>query len=109
MRAIAKQLSRSDAMFEQQLWHMPVSVEPAYCYTQAKFEDDLKPTRLAFQAAQYFTPLKVHDIKTVAADLETLRAFPFLNLTQVMDGLKSKLPKYEAAFEDLSKQVNFIQ
>ena len=45
----------------------------------------------------------------MAADLETLCAFPFLSSTQVIDGLKSELPKCVAASEDLSKQVDFIQ
>ena len=45
----------------------------------------------------------------MAADLETLCAFQFLNSTQVLDGLKSELPRYVAASEDLSKQIDFIQ
>ena len=91
MRAIPKQLSGSDPMHEQQLELWP---KPVLNHFQAKFGNDLKPTLLAFKAARYFSPLKVHDVKPVAADLETLCAFPisFLNTTQVIDGLKLELP-----------------
>ena len=77
MRAIANQLSGSDPMCEQQLVaYSKACVEPAYSYFQAKFDNNLKPTLLAFKAARYFSPLKVHEIKPVAVDLEMLRAFP---------------------------------
>ena len=95
VRAIAMQLSGSDRMHEQQLVaYAKACVEQAYSYFQAKFDNDHKPTLLAFKAARYFSLLKVHKINPMDADLETLRAFPFLNSTQIIDCLKSELPKY---------------
>ena len=110
MRAVVKKLSGSDPVHEQQLVaYAEACVEPAYSYFQAKFDNDLKPTLLAFKVARYFSPLKVRKIKPVAADLDSLCAFPFLNSTQVIDGLKSELPKYLAAAEDVSNQTDIIE
>ena len=45
----------------------------------------------------------------MAADLDSLCAFPFLNSTQVIDGLKSELLKYLAAAEDVANQTDIIE
>ena len=54
---------------------------------KAKFGNGLKPALLAFKAARYFSPSKVHEMKLSVTDLDSLSAFTFLN-SQVIDGLK---------------------
>lgn len=76
-------------------------VQSAYSYFKTKFDSDLKPTVLAFKAARYFLPSKLRDLKPTATYVDLLRAFTFLDLTSVIDGLKSELPTYLAVAEDV--------
>ena len=93
VNAAASELAASDATREHQLVaYAEACVQPAYCYFQTKFDDDLKLTLLAFKAARYFSPSKVFELKLSASDLELLRTFTFLNSTPVIDGLKAELP-----------------
>ncbi len=58
----------------------------------------------AFKAAWYFSPPKVNEIKPTAADVDSLRAIPFLDSTSMIDGLKAQLPLYLAVAEEVSAQ-----
>ena len=62
-------------MSEQQLVANTKAMnQPIVTFTRNLIPNDLKPTLLAFKTALHFSPLKVHEIKLVAADLE-IRAF----------------------------------
>lgn len=74
-------------------------VQPAYSYFKLKFDHDLRPALLAFKAARYFSPSKLHELKPTANDLDSLQAFPFFD-HEIIEGLKSELPLYLAAAED---------
>ena len=61
----------------------------------------------AFQYACYFDPVKIAELKPSAADLDNLRAFPFLNSADgSIDGLKAELPRYMALANGVSSVVN---
>ena len=106
--ALAKSLSGGDAARELQLLsYAKACVEPAYSYFKTKFDQDLRPTLLAFKAARYFSPYKVHELRPTAGDLDSLKSFPFFD-QEIIDGLKSELPSYFAAAEDVSEQVDAI-
>jgi len=64
---------------------------------------------LAFKAARYFSPSKVNEIKPTAADIDSLRAISFLDSTSTIDGLKTELPLYLDAAEDVSAQTDVLQ
>jgi len=49
----------------------------------------------------------VNELKPTAVDINSFTAFPFLNL-EVINGLKSELPEYLAAAEDVSDKVDVI-
>ena len=109
MTAVAKELSGGDPVREQQLVaYAKTCVQPAYCYFQTKFDNDLKSALLAFKAARYFSPSKFSELKPTASDIDSLRVLPFLDSTPVIDGLKSELPMYLAAAEDVSSQTDPI-
>ena len=76
-------------------------------YFKKKFDNDLKSVVNAFKAARYFSPSKVDELKPTAEDIDTLHSFPFLDIT-IIDNLKSELPKYMAAAEDVSSTVDVI-
>ena len=76
-------------------------MQPAYDYFHLKFNNDLKPVLDAFKAARLFSPSKFHELKPSAADIHCLKAFPFLNSQPTIDGLKSEIPTYMAASEDV--------
>ena len=106
--AVAKLLSRGKSTHECQLIaYAKACCVPAYAYFKEKFDNDLKPVVTAFKAARYFSPSKVNELKPTAADIDGLTAFPFLN-SEVIDGLKSELPEYLAAAEDVSDKVDVI-
>ena len=106
---VAKELSGGDPVREQQLVaYAKTCVQPAYCYFQTKFDNDLKSALLAFKAARYFSPSKFSELKPTASDIDSLRMLPFLDSTPVIDGLKSELVLYLAAAEDVSSQTDPI-
>ena len=75
---------------------------------RTKFDSDLKPALLAFKVTHYFSPPKLNELKPTAIDIDSLRAFTFLDSTPVIDGLKSELPMYLAIAEDISSQTDPI-
>ena len=84
--------------------------EPAYEYFKAKFDNDLKPVVEAFKATHYFSPFKVTQLKPTAAEIDSLRSFPFLDAQHVIDNLKLELPEYiMAAADGVSMKVDPLQ
>ena len=49
--------------------------------------------------------IQIRNLKPTATDV---RAFPFLDSTSLIDGLKSELPTYLAVAEDVSSQTEPI-
>ena len=48
--------------------------------------------------------IQIRDLKPTATDVDSLRAFPFLDSTSLIDiDLKSELPTYLAVAEDVSR------
>ena len=106
VNAIARELSQGVVSHEQQLLsYAEHCVTPAYTYFKNKFGSDLKPIVDAFKAARFFNPYKMNELKPTAPDIDTLKAFPFLNSDQTMIDLKSELPRYMAAAEDVSPRT----
>ena len=83
-------------------------MQPAYNYFHLKFNNDLKPVLDAFKAARLFSPSKFHELKPSAADIDCLKAFPFLNSQPTIDGLKSEIPTYMAANEDVPTDFRLV-
>lgn len=108
--AMAKKLSNGDTRHEQQLLAYAEScVTSAYAYFRRKFENDLHPVLEAFKAARFFSPHKVTELQPSATDINSLSVIPFLNYPEKLNDLKSELPTYLAAAEDISPQVDPVQ
>ena len=99
--AVVKAEAKGNATHEQQLInYSKACVQPAYDYFHLKFNNDLKPVFDAFKAARLFSPSKFHELKPSAADIDCLKAFPFLNSQPTINGMKSEIPTYMTASED---------
>ena len=83
-------------------------MEPGLIYFQKKFTDELSGTVAAFKAARLFVPHKVDDMKPDASALDTLKAFPFLDNSTVLDALKQELPTYLAKAADTSSSIQTL-
>ena len=107
--AAVKAEAKGNATHEQQLInYSKACVQPAYDYFHLKFNNDLKPVLVAFKAARLFSPSKFHELKPSAADIDCLKAFPFLNSQPTIDGLKSEIPTYMAVSEDVLRLLTDI-
>ena len=103
VQAVAEKLVGGNSSREQQLVsHPKACVEPAYSYFRSKFNNDPKLTLDAFKAARLFSPSKMYELRPTASDIDCLKSFPFLDA--MIPGLKSELPNYLAAAEDMSAQ-----
>ena len=104
--AMAKKLSNGDTRHEQQLLAYAEScISSAYTYFRSKFENDLHPVLQAFKAGSFFSQHKISEVQPSAADINLLGLIPFLNSPETLNGLKTELPSYLAAAEDVSPQV----
>ena len=75
--------------------------EPAMTWFLIKFKVDLYDVVVAFKAARLFCPVRIQWLKPTNALVESLKAFPFLDSDAIIDGLKTELPAYLAAVEDI--------
>ena len=107
--AVAKAEANGNASHEQQLLdYSKACVQPAYDYFYLKFNNDLKPVLDAFKAARLFSPFKFHELKPSATDIDCLKAILFLSSQETFDGLKMEIPRYMAASEDVSTEIDLI-
>ena len=81
---------------------MKACVEPAITWFQRKFNVDLYDLLMAFKAARLFCPVSVQWLRPTDASVEALRAFPFLDSDEIINGLKAELPDYLTAAEDVN-------
>jgi len=81
-------------------------VRSAYDYFETKCNEDLGISISMFKCARLFDPSKVNDIKPAAADIDTLKLFPFL---EKMNDLKSELPVYLATSEGVSPETDKLE
>ena len=97
IEAIAQKLSAGSPVVSQQWVEYAKScVKPGAQYFVDKFSQELSGSVAAFRAARFFSPHKVVELKPTAAEIDSLKAFPFLNNEVVLRNLKSELPSYLA-------------
>ena len=106
LEAVAKKLaSEVHGVSEPQMLHYAQkAIQPGIDYFKSQMEGTQKHTLLAFKAARLFYPQKVHTMKPRAADLDMLKAFPFLN-TEIIDKLKEELPVYLSRCVDTNEHI----
>ena len=95
IEAVAKKLvSETRGIRElQMIQYAQKAIQPGLDYFRSQMEGTLKDTLSAFKAARLFCPQKVHTMQPRAADLDSLKSFPFIN-DDHLRGLKDELPVY---------------
>ena len=93
--AVIRRIANGNVVVHQQCTTYAQScAQPAYDNFISKFDIDLKATLSAFKAARCFDPSKLTELRPTCCDIDSLRAFPFLNSDSIIDSLKSELPLY---------------
>ena len=106
--AVANKLSSNRPTQKQQLINYATEcIKPAIGYFKQKFEGDLKPIVTAFKYARYFDPAKVSELCPSSADIDQLKAFPFLN--DKLEDLKVELPIYMAKADGVSPTIDKLK
>ena len=113
VNAIARLESNGSITHENQLVKYAKScIEPAYAYFYSKFQSpasDLTKAVSAFKAARYFSPSRINELRPSTTDIDTLMMeFPFVDSVKV-ECLKTELPRYLSAAEDLSPDYDVVQ
>ena len=90
-------------------WWMQYALDcmkPGLEYFIHKFSSDLVDVVHAFKSARLFFPPKVDEMKPDDAEVNSLKAFPFLDQPARLDALKSELPAYLAQATDVAKAID---
>ena len=108
--AVTQQIANGDSNLQQCLQtYGRECVRPGLEYFETKFGNDLSPPVSVFKAARLFSPIKVHEMKPVATDVDALSVFPFLNDSITINNLKGELPSYVAKASDVSPEFNVLE
>ena len=101
VEAVAKKLATEIRGIHesQMLQYAQKAIQPGLDYFKSQMEGALKDTLCAFKAARLFCPQKAHTMQPRAADLDSLKSFPFLNDDHIK-GLKDELPVYLSKCSD---------
>ena len=104
--AVAERIAAGNNRAIQQLTDYAKScVKGAHEYFTQKMTVDLKDLVVAFKAAKLFCPQRVVKIAPLATEVDTLRQFPFLDETPIINHLKKELPHYLTIAADASPEV----
>ena len=101
VEAVAKKLATEIRGIHesQMLQYAQKAIQPGLDYFKSQMEGTLKDALSAFKAARLFCPQKAHTMQPRAADLDSLKSFPFLNDDDIK-GLKDELPVYLSKCSD---------
>ena len=109
MTAISNRLAAGNPIVAQQWMKYGMDcVQPGIDYFHSKFGNDCSPPLNAFKAARLASPLKVNDLKPVAADIDSLKCIPVLNKSETIENLKKELPTYLAKTNGISTDVDAL-
>ena len=100
--AVAQRIPINVATQQQLLRYAIACVQPGLKYFCDRKASSMEEPLACFKAARLFSPAKVHEINPSVADVDSLAAFPFLVGT--LTNLKTELPAYLAASEDIDPQ-----
>ena len=90
---------------QKSIQYATVCVQPRLDYFNRILDSNLKDTLLAFKTARYFSPQRIKNIQPEVEAINSLKAFLFLDLQTVLNGLKQELPLYLAK-EQLRQRNN---
>ena len=108
--AVARQASNGNQSNEQQLVaSASLSVQPGFEYFKSKFDNELSPIVKVFKATRMLSPIKMSEMKVDTSTVDELSALPSLNNPTVLANIKSDLPAYVSAVEDIDKDIDVLQ
>ena len=108
LNALSRELSCGNAVTEQQLIaYGKACINPAIHYYQQRLNDSMKIPLEAFKAARLFVPAKVQEMNINAQAVDSLSVFPFFDNLE-LEQLKSELPNYIAACEDVDPSHDIL-
>ena len=108
--AVRQEIANSDSNLQRCLQtYGGDCVHPGLEYFDTKFGNDLSPPVSVFKAARLFLPRKVHEMRILAADINALSVFPFLNDPTTINSLKVELPSYAAKASDVSPDFDVLE
>ena len=81
----------NSAATEQLMLYVKNCVKSGLSYYQDRFKGELSNVVAAFKAVKLFLSGKVNEIKPEDAVIDPLKAFPFLDNSLILDGLKEEL------------------
>lgn len=79
--------------------HARACVQPGVDYFLQKFNLQFYDVVRAFKAARYACPVRIQELQPTPAELDVLRAFPFLDDDETIADLQRELPLYRAEAE----------
>ena len=107
--AVVKSLTESDSTSATQwLQYTRSCIDPGLTYFKTKFTDELSGSVAAFKAARLFVPHKVDELKPDVSAIDGLKAFPFLDDSSILDGLKQEFPAYIAKAANVAALVDLL-
>lgn len=100
--------SGSPAVLQQWVQYEKLCVKPGLDYFLAKFQQQLSSSRSAIKSAQLFNPSKIVEMRPTAAEIDSLKAFPFLNIAVLLQNLKAELSVYLAKAIAVSPETDIL-
>jgi len=106
--AVKRQLTTGQPAHTAQTWktYAQGCVQPGFDYFISRFRGQLSGTLAAFKAARLFLPQKIRNMQPVASEVDTLKAFPFLQDETLLTAMKSELPNYLASSSDVALDID---
>ena len=101
VQAVAKSVTPSLQVQLQLEAYAKACVKPGLDYLKQQEQSSLKAPLAAFKAARLFCPDKINLLRPTAADIDSLLAFPFLDMA-TLSLLKEELPTYLATAEGVA-------
>ena len=107
-RALCGGTGGSPSAVQQWVQYGKSCVKPGLDYFLSKFNHDLSSSVSAFKAAKLFVPSKIVEMKPTAAEVDSLKAFPFLDCAVLLRNLKAELGIYLAKAADVSPETDTL-
>ena len=109
LEAVARTLSGGSATALQQwVQYGKLCLKPGLDYFLSKFQHELSGSVAAFKSAQLFIPSKIVEMSPTAAEVDSLKSFPFLNNAVLLQNLKAELGVYLAKAAAVSPETDTL-
>lgn len=107
VQAVARTICSNVLSQQHWLQYAASCVQPGLQYFEDHKATTMKNLLACYKAACLFSPAKLQEMQPSCADVDSLPAFPFLSGS--LDALKSELPAYLAASEDIDASYDPLE